>query len=100
MNRLRRFRCIDPPEGDTSRLSRPARVALVLTAPWTLIPWAITTFSLIDWISNLCGTVLPPVEVTHRPESLLFLQGSCDWGGAVEFVLAWPEISESAKILP
>ncbi len=88
MTPLRRFLCIDPPGGDTSRLSWPARVALVLTAPWTLIPWAFASFLLVNWIDGrLCGTVLPPAEVTHRPESFLFLQGGCDWGGAIEFVL-------------
>ena len=57
MTPLRRFLCIDPPGGDTSRLSWPARVALVLTAPWTLIPWAFASFLLVNWIDGrLCGT--------------------------------------------
>ena len=88
MNRLRRFLCIGPPEGDTSRLSRPARVALVLTAPWALIPWSLAFFALSVWLDRQAGFAFPPTEVSRRPETLLFLQGGTDWGGAELFAFS------------
>lgn len=88
MGIIRRFFCLDVADGDVSRLSRAARVAIVLTAPWVLIPWGVVFFLLVNRFDRLVGSAFPPTEVSHRPEALLFLQGGTDWGGAEEFALS------------
>jgi hypothetical protein len=88
MGIVRRFFCLDVADGEVSRLSRAARVAHVLTAPWALIPWGVVFFWFASWLDCLVRFAFPPTEVSRRPEALLFLQGGTDWGGAEEFVLS------------
>lgn len=80
MSWIRRLLCLDVPNGNPARLSPIGRFMLVLTAPWTVLPWGAVLFV-------FSVRFLLPAETTRRPEEWLFFQGGTDYGGGTGFSL-------------